>query len=48
MNWGVVFSWTIVVLEGGAAVGYAFVGDWKRTCMWACWALATVMVTTIK
>ena len=45
MNWGEVLAWAVVVLDGGAAVGYLLAGDWKRATLWACWSLGTVMVT---
>ena len=30
-NWGKILTWAVVVLYFGATIGYAIVGDWRRT-----------------
>jgi hypothetical protein len=34
VNWGNVFVTAGIVLDIGAAIGYAYQGDWKRVLYW--------------
>lgn len=45
MNWGILFAYTTIALDIGAAIGYAAAGDVRRAVYWAAAAVLTASVT---
>lgn len=45
MNWGKIFSITILVLSVAASLGYLWAKDYRRAAYWACAAGITASVT---
>lgn len=39
------FVLVIILAESGAALSYAWQGQWKYAGMWACYALANLSIT---
>jgi hypothetical protein len=45
MNYGKVFSWTIIGLSFAAAIGYACAANWQRAAYWFFAGCIAVTVT---
>ena len=47
INWGNLFVSAGIVLDIGAAIGYAFQGDWKKVLYWTGCTIVMVAVRII-